>query len=268
VRADTRRTYYNLINTCLEWLSVPVGLLEAERRIKEMVMPNLKKAQGLGVHRVWFLYGETVKKIDAYVKQWFGEHAADKELRGLVSFELYQLCEYRHRDAWALPGLQALKDACRGAYVSLWMVSLSDAQYQQTVISGRMWKLQAAREAFAAAVAGAAATKTDTRAAAAEVEGLLDVVMEDLGKLVEALEQAASAAAVVEVAAPEEGEQFEVLKTETGVGKFGDTNVFEIRKDRRTGEVREYMNGKPGKVLHDYRGARLAGLLRQLQACV
>jgi hypothetical protein len=78
------------------------------------------------------------------------------------------------------------------------------------------------------------------------------------------------AAAGVDVAAPvapEEGGQFEVLKTEPGVGRFGDMNVYEIKKDRRTGEVREYMNGKPGKVLHDYRGARLAGLLRQLQEC-
>jgi hypothetical protein len=124
-------------------------------------------------------------------------------------------------------------------------------------------------EAFTTAGAGAAATATaGTSAAAAEVEGLLDAVMEDLGKLVEVLEQAGSAAAVVEAAAPEEGEQLEVLKTETGVGRFGDTNVFEIKKDRRTGEVREYMNGKPGKVLHDYQGARLAGLLRRLQACV
>ena len=112
VRAETRRTYYTLINTCLQWLSVPVGLLEAERRIKEVVMPNLKKAQGLGVHRVWFLYGETVKKIDDFVQRWFGEQAADKELRGQVSFELYQLCEYRHRDAWALAGLEALQEEC------------------------------------------------------------------------------------------------------------------------------------------------------------
>jgi hypothetical protein len=247
VRADTRRTYYRLINTCLQWLSVPVGLLEAERRIKEVVMPNLREARRLGVDRVWFLYGETVKKIDDFVQRWFGEQAADQELRGLVSFELYQLCEYRHRDAWALPGLQALKDACWGAYVSLWMVSSSDAQYQQTVISSRMWKLQAAREAFAAAVAGAAATAREgTRAAAAEVEGLLDAVMADVDRLVTVLAKKdaqaptapkTEAVAGVDVAAPEEGEEFEVLKTETGVGKFGDTNVFEIKKDRRTGEV-------------------------------
>jgi hypothetical protein len=265
-----RRQYYELIQACVGTLPERVGLLEAERRIKEEVMPNLRKAQGLGVHRVWFLYEKTVENIDAYVKTWFGEQAADKKLRGVVSFELYQLCEYRLRDASALAGLEALQEACYGAFECLWRWSTDDAQEQQSVIARRMWALQEAREAFAAAVAGAAATatKTDTREAAAEVEGLLDAVMEDLGKLVEVLEQAGSAAAVGEVDGAEEGEQLEVLHTETGVGKFGDTHKYQIKRDRRTGEVREYMNGKPGKVLHDYQGARLAGLLRRLQACV
>jgi hypothetical protein len=270
VRAADRRKYYGLIEACVGTLSVPVGLLEAERRIKEEVMPKLKEAQGLGVHRVWFLYGETVEKIDAYVQTWFGEQAADKKLRGLVSFELYQLCEYRHRDAYHLAGLEALQKECYQAFTWVWAVSTTeDVQHAQEVTAIQMWRVQAAREAFAAAVAGAAATAREgTRAAAAEVEGLLDAVMEDLGKLVEVLEQAGSAAAGVEEDGAEEGEQLEVLHTETGVGRFGDRNVFEIKKDRRTGEVREYMNGKPGNVLHDYQGARLAGLLRQLQACV
>jgi hypothetical protein len=264
-----RRRYYALIQACVGTLPERVGLLEAERRIKEEVMPKLKEAQGLGVHRVWFLYGTGVENIDAYVKTWFGEQAADKKLRGLVSFELYQLCEYRHRDAYYLAGLEALKKECYEAFTWVWAVSTSPVLHQQKMTAIQMWRVQAAREAFAAAVAGAAVTaRAGTSAAAAEVEGLLDAVMEDLGKLVEVLEQAGSAAAGVDVAAPEEGEQFEVLKTETGVGRFGDTNEFQIKRDRQTGEVREYMNGKPGKVLHDYRGARLAGLLRQLQACV
>jgi hypothetical protein len=285
-----RRQYYELIQACVGTLPETVGLLQAERRIKAEVMPNLTKAQGLGVHRVWFLYEKTVENIDAYVKQWFGEQTKDKELRGLVSFELYQICEYRHRDAYHLAGLKALKKECYEAYEWVWAVSTSPVLHQQEMTARVMWRVQAAREAFAAAVAGAAATatNTDTRAAAEEVEELLDAVMKALGELVEALEQAGSAAAVVEAAAgelvealeqagsaaavveaaaPEEGEQLEVLHTEKGVGKFGDTHVYQIKKDRRTGEVREYRNGKPGKVLHDYQGARLAGLLRQLQAC-
>ncbi len=150
----------------------------------------------------WFGEQAADKKARGWktLKTWFGEQAADKKLRGLVSFELYQLCEYRHRDAYYLAGLQALQEACSWAFGCLWRWSTDDAQEQQRVIASLMWRLQAAREAFAVAVGvNAAATATaGTSAARAEVEGLLDALMADVDRLVTVLAQAAASTATVE----------------------------------------------------------------------
>jgi hypothetical protein len=140
-RDADRRRYYELIQACVGTLPERVGLLEAERRIREDVLPRLKDAQGLGVHRVWFLYGATVGKIDAYVKTWFGEQAVDKKWRGQVSFELYQICEYRHRDAYHLAGLEALKKECYEAFEWVWAVSTTEnLRHAQKVTAIQMWR--------------------------------------------------------------------------------------------------------------------------------
>jgi hypothetical protein len=198
-KAEQRATYYKLVMESAGACAGPgMGLGEAERRVKEVVMPKLKEARGLGVDRVWFLYGGKMTEIDDCVQKWFGAQAADKEARARVSCALYELCEYRARGAPGVAGLEALKKACFGVFEAVWMVSLCAAKWQFETLIPRVWKLQAAREAFEAA--GVAVTGSS---AAAEVEKLLDQAAEDLDGLVTALEharteeEAASAARLV-----------------------------------------------------------------------
>ena len=73
------------------------------------------------------------------------------------------------------------------------MVSLCNAQYQLETILGPMWGLQAAREAFAVAAAGESATSGKS-SAAAEIDGLLEAVLQNVDKLVHVLEQERSEA--------------------------------------------------------------------------
>jgi hypothetical protein len=145
------------------------------------VMPKLKEARGLGVERVWFLYGGKMTEIDDFVQKWFGAQAVDKEARARVSCSLYEFCEYRSPDAPGLAGLAALKQACYGVYEDVWMVSESAAQWQLETLLPLVWGLQAAREAFGAAPAGSSAAR-------AKVDGLLGAVSEDLDRLVTVLE--------------------------------------------------------------------------------
>jgi hypothetical protein len=195
-KAKKRATYYELVTECVAafwgpgfFFALPMGLGEAERRVKEVVMPKLKEARGLGVERVWFLHGKKLIEIDDFVRKWCGAQAADKEARAQVSCALYELCEYRPRDAPGLAGLEALKKAWFGVYEAVWMVSESAAQWQLEVLLRRVWVLPVAREAFE--VAGAAGTAgAGRRAARAEVDKLLDKVAENLDTLVNVLEQA------------------------------------------------------------------------------
>ncbi len=130
------------------WFAQEMGLGEEERRVKEVVMPKMKEARGLVVERVWFLYGEKLIEIDDFVQKWFGAQTADKEARAQVSWALYELCEYRARDAPRLAGLAALKEACYDVYVAVWMVSESVAQWQLVRLLKRVWELPAEREEF------------------------------------------------------------------------------------------------------------------------
>jgi hypothetical protein len=189
-KAEKRARYYQLVTECVtafwgahSFVALPMGLREAERRVKKVVMPKLKEARGLGVERVWFLYGGKMTEIDDFVQKWFGEQAADKEARARVSCALYELCEYCPRDAPGLAGLEALKKACYGVYEVVWMVSLCAAQWQLETLLPWVWGLQAAREAFGAAPAGSSAAR-------AEVDMLLGAVAEDLDRLVTVLEHA------------------------------------------------------------------------------
>jgi hypothetical protein len=198
--ARQRARYYELVTECVRafWqcvnassgprcvVALPMGLREAERRVKEVVMPKLQEARGLGVDRVWFLYGGKTKDIDDYVQEWFGAQETVEKCRALLLCSLHELCEYWAPRAIGLAGLAALKQACYSVYEDVWMVSESAAQWQLKTLLPLVWKMQEAREAFEAAEAAV----TTSSAARAEVEKLFEQAAEDLAGLVTALEHA------------------------------------------------------------------------------
>ncbi len=165
-----------------------IGLLEAERRIRDVVRPGLEKALDTNVQRFWFMYRKHIESIAGDVKKWFGKQTADEELRGQCLYGLYEICEYEHRDACGLAGLEALKKTCYRMYIRLADAHLYIVDVHLERVLETMSGIQAAREAFEAAVAGAATA--GGRAAKGEIDGLLDAVMEDVDELVKVLEQA------------------------------------------------------------------------------
>jgi hypothetical protein len=202
MREGAETKYYRLITDCVRQLWGPgwffeekIGLPEAERRIRQVVRPTLTTALGGSVHRLWFMYGEAIKKIDNDVKKWFGEQTAGAALRAQCLYELYEICEYGHPDAYGLAGLPALKKSCYSIYLDVSLVHLYTAQIQKETMLTSMWGAQAAREAFEAAVAGQVAAPGKSAAVAA-IDGLLDAVLSDVDELVNVLEQARSAPAV------------------------------------------------------------------------
>ena len=79
-----------------------------------------------------------------------------------------------------------MRQACYSMYELLYAVSLSNAQHQVEMILGPMCDVQAAREAFEAAVAGQVAAP-EKNAAVAGIDELLDTVLFDIDKLVSIL---------------------------------------------------------------------------------
>jgi hypothetical protein len=197
---DGEKEYYRLITDCVRQLWEPglfieekIGLLEAERRIRQVVRPTLTTALGLRVVRgvcvwvyeLWFMHPKTITEIDENVKKWFGDQTADAVLRAQCLYGLYEVCEYWHPDAYGLSGLSALKEACWSIYLDVGL-AVYWGQYQMQALLGPMWALQAAREAFEASVAGVAVTD-GTRTEAAEIDKLLENVLSDIDKLVNIL---------------------------------------------------------------------------------
>jgi hypothetical protein len=213
--------YYYKVVSCMEqlWdggmLLQKIGLPEAERRIRKEVRPLLTAAlevrtqAGGQVHKLWFMNKDgrysgltSLEKIDAFVKEWFGEQTADEALRARCLYGLYEVCEYWTTHTYGLAGLPELKTACRSVYVDVSVARLR-SNHLETVLK-EMWALQAGQDAFKQAVAGAAATP-GTSAAAEDIGRLLEAVAVDLDKLVNTLEQTRSAqAAPAESDAPED----------------------------------------------------------------
>lgn len=215
-------------------------LPEAERRIREVVRPTLEQTLGINVRRYWFMFREEIENIEADVKKWFGEQTTDEALTGQCLYGLYEISEYQHPAAYALAGLAALKEAGYAAYLDVSLARLYAAKLRLQWVLGSMWELQAARQAFETAVAGAATP--GTRAAAAEIDGMLDAVLSDVDKLVSMLVQAQSAESLLKT---------EDVKTEDAKGK--DDKGYEVLfedyvEDRRSGpekrQVRDYGAGE------------------------
>jgi hypothetical protein len=129
---DGEKEYYRLITDCERQLWEPglfteekSGLLEAERRIRQVVRPTLTTVLGLRtergtlVYKLWFMYKDIITKIDENVKKWFGDQTADEVLRAQCLYGLYEVCEYWHMDAYGLAGLPALKEVCWSIYLDV-----------------------------------------------------------------------------------------------------------------------------------------------------